>query len=61
TLADAFYRSGRRAEAKEAIAQAAYLSGNLKRAKTFAQRAKPALKRGSPYWVMMDDILNSGA
>ena len=61
TLADAFYRSGRRAEANAAIAQAAYLSGNLKRAKTFAQRAKPALKRGSPYWVMMDDILNSGA
>ncbi|MEL6297549.1 MAG: M48 family metalloprotease [Pseudomonadota bacterium] len=61
TLADAFYRQGRQAEANAAIAQAAYLGGNLKRAKTFARRAKPKLKRGSPYWVKMDDILNAGA
>lgn len=58
-LADAFYRLGRRAEADAATAQATYLSGNLKQAKVFARRAKANLKRGTPYWVRMDDILNT--
>lgn len=58
-LADAFYRSGRRAEANAATAQATFLAGNVKQAKIFARRAKSALKRGSPYWVRMDDILNA--
>jgi predicted Zn-dependent protease len=58
-LADAFYRLGRRAEADAATAQATYLSGNLKQAKVFARRAKANLKRGTPYWVRMDDIINA--
>ncbi|MEM1307869.1 MAG: M48 family metalloprotease, partial [Pseudomonadota bacterium] len=58
-LADAFYRLGRRAEADAATAQATFMSGNLKRAKVFARRAKANLKRGTPYWVRMDDILNT--
>jgi len=58
TLADAFYRQGKRAQADAAIAQATYLSGNVKRAKVFAKRAKAALRRGSPSWLKMDDILS---
>ncbi|MEO0799661.1 MAG: M48 family metalloprotease [Pseudomonadota bacterium] len=58
-LATAFYRQGKPALANAATAQASFVGGNLKRAKQFAQRAKPALKRGSVWWVRMDDILNT--
>lgn len=58
TLADAFYRQGKRPEADAAIAQATFLAGNIERAKVFAKRAKAALSPGSPYWVRMDDILS---
>ncbi|MEL6227583.1 MAG: tetratricopeptide repeat protein, partial [Pseudomonadota bacterium] len=58
-LADAFYRQGQPALANAATAQASFIGGNLKRAKVFAKRAQPALKRGSVWWVRMDDILNA--
>ncbi|MEO1719174.1 MAG: M48 family metalloprotease [Pseudomonadota bacterium] len=58
-LADGFYRQGKAALANAATAQASFVGGNLKRAKQFANRAKPGLKRGSPWWVRMDDIINT--
>ena len=58
SLGDAYYRLGRQAEADAAIAQAYFLEGNIKQAQTFAQRAKRALRQGSPTWLKMDDIIN---
>lgn len=58
SLGDAYYRLGRQAQADAAIAQAYFLEGNIKQAQTFAQRAKRALRQGSPTWLKMDDIIN---
>lgn len=60
-LANAYYKQGKRPEADASIAQATFLQGNVKRAKVFAKRARAALRRGSPLWVKMDDIINYGA
>jgi predicted Zn-dependent protease len=57
SLADAYYRLGRQADADASIAQAYFLEGNIKQAQTFAQRAQRALKKGSPAWLRMDDII----
>ncbi len=57
SLANAYYRLGRRPEADAAIAEAHFASGNVPRAKVFAKRAKVALKRGSPTWRRMDELI----
>lgn len=56
SLADAYYRLGRRPEADAAIAEAYFHAGNIERAKIFAKRASPALKAGTPAWRRMDEI-----
>jgi predicted Zn-dependent protease len=56
-LANAYYRLGRRPLADAAIAESHFASGNLKSAKIFAKRARPALKRGSPAWRRMDELI----
>jgi predicted Zn-dependent protease len=56
-LANAYYRLGRRPLADAAIAESHFAAGNLKRAKIFAKRARPALKRGSPSWRRMDELI----
>ena len=58
SLADAYYRLGRQAEADASIAQAYFLEGNVKQAQNFAQRAQRALRKGSPAWLRMDDIIS---
>ena len=58
SLADAYYRLGRQAEADAAIAQAYFLEGDVKQAQNFATRAQRALRQGSPTWLKMDDIIN---
>ena len=57
SLANAYYRLGRRPEADAAIAEAHFASGNVTQAKIFAKRAKAALKRGSPTWRRMDELI----
>lgn len=57
-LANAYYKQGKGPEADAATAQAYFLEGNLKQAKTFAQRAHVKLKPGTPEWIKNDDILN---
>ncbi len=57
-LADANYRLGKQAEADAAIAQAYFLEGDVKQAQIFAQRAQRALRKGSPAWLKMDDIIS---
>ncbi len=58
TLADAYYRQGKQADADAAIAQASFLEGNLQQAQNFAKRAQRALRQGSPAWLKMDDIIS---
>ena len=58
SLADAYYRLGRQADADASIAQAYFLEGNVKQAQNFAQRAQRALSKGSPAWLKMDDIIS---
>ncbi len=57
SLANAYYRLGRRPDADAAIAESHFAGGNLGQAKIFAKRAKPSLKRGSPTWRRMDEIV----
>lgn len=58
SLADAYYRLGRQAEADAMIAQAHFLEGNVEQAQTFAKRAQRALRQNSPTWLKMDDIVS---
>ncbi len=57
-LANAYYKQGKQPKANAMIAQAHFLTGNLKDAKLFAKRAQKKLKAGSPEWIKNDDILN---
>jgi predicted Zn-dependent protease len=57
SLADAYYRQGKQAEADAAIAQAYFLEGDIKQAQVFAKRAQRGLRQGSPLWIKMDDII----
>ena len=58
SLADAYYRLGKQAEADAAIAQAYFLEGDVKQAQIFAKRAQRVLSKGSPTWLKMDDIIS---
>ncbi len=57
-LANAYYKQGHRPKADAMIAQAHFLTGNLKQAQIFAKRAQRKLKAGSPEWILNDDIIN---
>jgi predicted Zn-dependent protease len=57
-LGNAQYRLNKQPEAEASLAQAAYLEGDVKQAKNYAQRAKRGLPAGSPSALKMDDIIN---
>jgi predicted Zn-dependent protease len=57
-LATGYYKQGKRPQADAMIAQAYFLEGDLKQAQTFAKRAQPKLRSGSPEWLKNDDIIN---
>ncbi|MGI9524840.1 MAG: M48 family metalloprotease [Hyphomicrobiaceae bacterium] len=56
-LGQAYYRAGQLPKSYAATAEAYFISGNLKQARVFAKRAQPGLKRGSPAWRRMDEIV----
>lgn len=57
SLANAYYRLGRRPDADAAIAESHFAAGNVPQAKIFAKRAQGALKRGTPTWRRMDELI----
>lgn len=57
-LANALYKQNKQPEAEASLAQGAYLEGDLKQAKIYAQRARRGLPAGSPSALKMDDIIN---
>lgn len=56
-LGQAYYRAGKVPQSYAATAEAYFLAGNLKQAKVFAKRAQPGLRKGSPTWRKMDEIV----
>lgn len=56
-LARAYAKLGREAEALAATAEQRFLVGRYKEAKQFAFRAQKGLKKNSPQWVRMQDIV----
>ncbi len=56
-LAIAQSRLGRNAEADVATAQSLMISGDVKSAKQYANRAMKSLKRGSRAWILAEDIM----
>jgi predicted Zn-dependent protease len=57
-LSDAQYRQNKQPEAEASLAQAAFLEGDLKQAKIYAERAKRGVTAGSPSALKMDDIIS---
>ena len=57
-LARAYARQGKTIYAIAASAEEKYMQGNFKQAKIFAHRAQPKLKRGTPQWLRLQDILD---
>jgi predicted Zn-dependent protease len=56
-LGQAYYRAGKLPESYAATAEAYFLAGNIKQAQIFAKRAQPGLRKGSPTWRRMDEIV----
>ncbi len=56
-LARAYGKNGDQVLALAASAQARFLQGNFRDAKQFALRAQPHLKKGSPEWLRLQDII----
>ncbi len=59
-LARAYGANGQRNLALASTAEARFLQGNLRDAKQFALRAQPNLKKGSPQWIRLQDIIEYG-
>ncbi len=59
-LARAYGASGQQNLALAATAEARFLQGNLRDAKQFALRAQPNIKKGSPQWLKLQDIIEYG-
>jgi predicted Zn-dependent protease len=59
-LARAYGANGQQDLALAATAEARFLQGNIKQAKQFALRAQPRIKKGSPQWLRLQDIINYG-
>jgi len=57
-LARAYARQGKTNLAIAASAEEQFLEGDFKQAKLFSKRAQPKLKRGSPQWLRLQDILD---
>ena len=57
-LARAYAKKGNQPLAIAATAEQKFLQGRVKEAKQFAARAQPSLKRGSPQWLRLQDILD---
>jgi predicted Zn-dependent protease len=57
-LSDAQYRQNKQPEAEASLAQAAFLEGDFKQAKNYAERAKRGILAGSPSALKMDDIIS---
>ena len=57
-LSDAQYRQNKQPEAEASLAQAAFLEGDIKQAKIYAERAKRGIAAGSPSALKMDDIIS---
>ena len=57
-LGDALYRQNKQPEAEASLAQAAFLEGDIKQAKNYAERAKRGIAAGSPSALKMDDIIS---
>ncbi len=57
-LARAYARQGNTNLAIAASAEEKFLQGRTKQARQFALRAQPKLKRGSPQWLRLQDILD---
>lgn len=57
-LARAYARQGNTTLAIAASAEEKNMQGNLKQAKIFARRAQPKLKKGTPQWLRLQDILD---
>jgi predicted Zn-dependent protease len=59
-LARAYGANGQPNLALAATAEARFLQGNLRDAKQFALRAQPKIKKGSPQWLRLQDIIEYG-
>lgn len=57
-LARAYAARGQQNLAIASSAEEKFMQGRLKEAKQFAARAQPRLKRGSPQWLRLQDILD---
>jgi len=57
-LARAYGANGQQNLALAATAEARFLQGAIKQAKQFALRAQPRIKKGSPQWLRLQDIIN---
>ena len=57
-LARAYGQIGEEDLARAAAAEEAYYAGSFKEAKRLAQISQPKLKRGSPEWLRMQDIID---
>lgn len=60
-LARAYASKGDQVAAMAATAEQKFLEGNVKEAKQFAARAQPGLKKGTPQWRRLQDILTYNA
>ncbi|MEM9278699.1 MAG: M48 family metalloprotease [Pseudomonadota bacterium] len=56
-MARAYSAKGNQVMAIAATAEQKFLQGDIKSAKQFAARAQPKLKKGSPQWLRLQDIL----
>lgn len=56
-LARAHAAKGNRVLAMAATAEEKFLQGDIKAAKQFAARSQPKLKKGSPQWLRLQDII----
>jgi len=56
-LGQAYYKSGKLPKSYAATAEAYFIAGRIKQAKVFAQRARPGLRKESPSWRRMDEII----
>lgn len=56
-LGEAYYKSGQLPRSYAATAEADFVAGRIKSAKIFARRAMPGLKKESPTWRRMDEIV----
>jgi predicted Zn-dependent protease len=57
-LGQAYYKRGELPKSYAATAEAYFIAGRIKQAKIFAKRARPGLRKESPSWRRMDEIIS---